>query len=76
MLNKVIIKNRYLLPFINEIFNRLLGVIYFIKFNLKDNYHYIKIREGYEWKITFRIRYEYFKYLIISFGLINILVTF
>ena len=35
MLNKVTIKNYYLLPLINKTFNRLLKVIYFIKFNLK-----------------------------------------
>jgi len=43
MLNKVIIKNYYLLFFINKIFNKLLEVIYFTKFNLKNSYYYIKI---------------------------------
>ena len=75
-LNKVTVKNRHFLPLISEILDRLNGVKKFIKLDLKDAYHCIRIRKGDEWKIAFRTRYEYFEYLIISFGLTNAPVIF
>jgi hypothetical protein len=44
-LNKVSIKNRHLLPLINKTLDRLQGATIFIKLDLKDAYHCIKIRE-------------------------------
>ena len=38
-LNKITIKNRYPLPLIGELINRLLGIKIFIKLNLKDVYY-------------------------------------
>ncbi len=70
-LNKVIIKNRYLLPLINKSIDRLLGVKIYIKLDLRDAYHRIRIKKGDEWKITFRTRYGFWEYVIISFKLIN-----
>ena len=37
--NKVIIKNRYLLPFISEMLNRLLKLTTFTKLDLKNIYY-------------------------------------
>jgi hypothetical protein len=45
-LNKVIIKNRYPLPLINEILNRLSEARFFIKLDLRDVYHRIYIKRG------------------------------
>ena len=45
-LNKVTIKNKYLLPFIGEILNWLYKAKFFSKFDLKDAYYYIRIKEG------------------------------
>ena len=42
-LNIIIIKNHYLFFLIDEMFNRLINAIYFIKLNLKNVYYYIKI---------------------------------
>ena len=43
-LNKIIVKNRYLLSLINKILDRLNEIKYFIKLNLKDVYYRIRIR--------------------------------
>jgi hypothetical protein len=43
-LNKVTIKNRYLLPLISKILDRLSGAKYFLKIDLKDIYYYILIK--------------------------------
>ncbi len=48
----------------------------FIKLNLKNAYHCIRIKKDNEWKITFYIYYNYFKYIIMSFKLINVSATF
>ena len=75
-LNKIIIKNQYSLSLINEILNYLNNIKYFIKLNLKNVYYCIRIRKSNEWKITFRTRYEHFKYLIILFNLTNTSIIF
>jgi len=75
-LNKVIIKNRYLLMLINKLINRLLDVKIYIKLDLRDIYYRIRIKKEDEWKITFRTRYGFWEYMIIFFGLINVSVIF
>ncbi len=75
-LNKVIIKNRHLLPLINELIDRLSGVKVYIKLDLRDIYHRIRIKKGDEWKTTFRTRYGFWEYMVIFFGLINAPATF
>ena len=35
----------------------------------------IYIKKGEEWKITFHIKYRFFKYLVMPFGLINISIS-
>jgi len=75
-LNAITTKNRYPLPLINEIMDRVSGAIVFSKIDLKDIYYRIRIREGDEWKIAFRIRYSYFKYLVMPFSLTNTPTTF
>ncbi len=44
-LNKVITKNRYPLPLINELINRLSGVKVYTKLDLRDAYHRIRIKK-------------------------------
>ena len=52
-LNKVTIKNRYLLPLIGEIIDRLSGARIYTKLDLRNAYHRIRIREGNKWKTAF-----------------------
>ena len=61
-LNTIIIKHRHLLSFIIETLNRLCDVKRFIKLNLKNAYHRIRIKKNDKWKTTFRTRYDHFKY--------------
>jgi hypothetical protein len=44
-LNKVTVKNRYPLPWINYIFYQLKGARIFSKIDLKSGYHHVRIRE-------------------------------
>ena len=70
-LNKVTVKNRYPLPLMGEILNRVNGATVFSKIDLKDAYYRIRIRPGDEWKTAFRTRYGQYEYLVMPFGLTN-----
>jgi len=48
----------------------------FIKLNLKNAYYCIKIKKNNERKTVFHTCYSHFKYIIMSFKLINVSVTF
>ena len=75
-LNAIIIKNRHFLFLIFETLNRLCELKIFIKLNFKNFYYRFRIKIDDKWKITFRIRYNYFKYLIMFFNLVNVSITF
>ena len=75
-LNAVTVKNRYPLPLISEIMDRVSGAQYFSKIDLKDAYHKLRIKEGDEWKTAFRTRYGHYEYLVVPFGLTNAPATF
>ena len=75
-LNSMTIKNRYPLPLIDEILDRLSGARVFTKVDVKNAYYRLQIREGDEWKTAFRTRYGLFKYLVMPFGLTNTPASF
>ena len=70
--NAMTIKNRHLLFLITKTLNRFNDVKKFIKIDLKNVYHRIRIKQNDEWKTTFRTRYEHFEYQIMFFELINV----
>ena len=45
-LNAIIIKNHHLLPFITKMLNRLCEIKRFIKLDLKNAYHRIRIKKN------------------------------
>jgi len=75
-LNKMTVKNRYFLFLIDEMIDRLSGIIIYIKLDLRDVYYRIRIWCGDEWKTIFRTCYNYFEYLVMFFKLINIPAIF
>jgi hypothetical protein len=75
-LNIVIILNKYLIPLISKILNRLKKVKIFIKIDLYNIYYLIKIKEKYKYLIAFQTRFRLFKYLVLLFSLNNVLVIF
>ena len=74
--NKLSILNKYPLPSMGESKDRVAGATIFTKLDLKDGYQLLRIREGDEWKTTFRTRYSHFEYKVMPFGLVNSLATF
>jgi hypothetical protein len=51
------VKNRHPLPLINETLDRMQEAKIYIKLDLRDAYHRIKIKPKDEWKTAFRTRY-------------------
>ena len=49
-LNKITIKNRYPLPLMNELWDRLGKARYFTKLDLKNGFYPLRIAKGDEWK--------------------------
>jgi hypothetical protein len=70
-LNEVTVKNRYLLPRIDDLFDQLCGACMFSKINLRSGYHQLKIRECDISKTAFILRYGLYEYTVMSFGLTN-----
>lgn len=70
-LNKITIKNRYPLPLISELLDRLRSAKIYSKIDLRGAYNLLRIAAGEEWKTAFRTRYGLFEYLVMPFGLTN-----
>jgi len=75
-LNKMTIKNRYPLPLISEMLDRVSKATYFTKIDLRGAYNLVRIKSGEEWKTAFRCRYGHFEYRVMPFGLTNAPATF
>ena len=75
-INKITIKNRYPLPLISELLDRLRTAKVFSKIDLRGAYNLLRIKHGEEWKTAFRTRYGLFEYKVMPFGLTNAPASF
>jgi hypothetical protein len=70
-LNDVTIKNKYPLPYIEDLFDEMRGARVFSKIDLKSGYHQMKIRASNIPKATFSTRYGLYEFTVMLFGLTN-----
>ena len=75
-LNKVMVKNKYLIPLIQDLFDKLCKATYFTKLDLRSGYWQVRIAEGDELKITCVTRNDSYEFLVMHFGLTYAPATF
>ena len=75
-LNKSTVKNKYMLPRIDDLFDQLKGVSIFWNIDLQSWYHQLRIKDADVHKTVFRMRYGHYEFLVMPFGLTNAPVDF
>jgi hypothetical protein len=70
-LNCAIVKNRYPVPRIDDLFDQMKGAAVFSKIDLRSGYHQLRIKEGDIPKNSFLTRFGHYKFVAVPFGLTN-----
>jgi hypothetical protein len=70
-LNDVTVKNKYLLPRNEDLFDQMRGARVFSKIDLRSGYHQMKNRPSDIPKTAFLTRYGLYEFTVMSFGLTN-----
>ena len=70
------VKNKYPVPLIQDLFDKLRKATYFTKLDLRSGYWQVRIAKGDEPKTTCVTRYGSYEFLDMPFGLTNALATF
>ena len=70
------IKNRYPLPRIDDLFDQLKGTRVYSKIDLHTCYHQLRVRDTDIPKAVFRTRYGHLEFTVMPIGLMNALGAF
>ena len=75
-LNAITVKNKYPLPLISELVNKLQGAKYFTKLDVRWGFNNVQMKVGDKWKAAFRTNRGLYEPLVMFFGLTNSPSTF
>ena len=75
-LNELTVKNKYPLPLMDELFDRVVKAKVFSKLDLRTGFHQIRVHDDDVEKTAFRTRYGSFEYRVLPMGLCNAPGTF
>ncbi|GJY82279.1 putative reverse transcriptase domain-containing protein, partial [Tanacetum coccineum] len=70
-LNKLIVKNRYPLSMIDDLFDQLQGSSIYSKIDLRSGYYQLRVQEQDILKTAFQTRYGHYEFQVMPFGLTN-----
>lgn len=71
LINDITVRDRFPIPLMTDVFDKLHGANIFTQLDLPDAYHLMRMASGHQWKTSFRCKFGQYQYEVLPFGLTN-----